>query len=286
MIQKILIGVIGLVLVGAAGYYFLGDSLPSIGEKPLNSATFICDQEKSIKADFYTSKVALTLSDSRTITLPQSISASGARYATESESVVFWNKGDTAFITEGAQGETYSNCEIEVPGQEPRSTYASSTLGISIKYPKSYTLNAGYQYLGFPKKPINGVKVLIPATMATGTNLSMNDTGVSIEQLPRALSCTGDIFIIDNVKATSVTENGVSYSMATTSGAGAGNLYEEMVYAISGSKPCTAVRYFIHSMNIGNFEPGVVREFDRTALLADFDKIRASLVLTATSTTQ
>lgn len=287
MIQKIVIGVIGLILVGAAvGYYLYGDSLSSIGETPLNSAAFVCDQEKTIKADFYESKVALTLSDSRTMTLPQTISASGARYATESESVVFWNKGDTAFITEGAQGETYSNCEIEVPGQEPRSSYASSTMGVSIKYPKSYTLNADYQYLGFLKKPIKGVKVLIPATMATGTNLSMNDTGVSIEQLPRAQSCTGDIFIVDNVKATSVTENGVSYSVATTSGAGAGNLYEEMVYAISGSKPCTAVRYFIHSMNIGNFEPGVVREFDRMALLAAFDKIRASLVVTATSTTQ
>lgn len=287
MIQKIVIGVIGLVLVGAAaGYYLYGDSLPTIGEKPLNSASFICDREKTIKADFYEKKVALTLSDSRTLTLPQTISASGARYATENESLVFWNKGDTAFITEGSQGETYSNCEIEVPGQEPRSSYASSTMGISIKYPKSYTLSADYQYLGFPKKPINGVKVLIPATMATGTNLSNFDTGVSVEQLPRAQSCTGDIFVVDNVKATSVTENGVSYSVATTSGAGAGNLYEEMVYAVSGSKPCTAVRYFIHSTNIGNFEPGVVREFDRTALLAAFDKIRASLVLTSTSTTQ
>lgn len=292
MIQKIVIGVIGLVLVGVAvGYYLYGDSLSSIGETPLNSAAFICDQEKTIKADFYERKVRLMLDDGlntpRTIEVPQLISASGARYGNEDESFVFWNKGDTAFVTEGLQkDETFSNCEAEVPGQEPRSTYASSTMGISIKYPKSYTLGVTYQYTGFPKKPINGVKVLIPATMATGTNVSNFDTGVSVEQLPRAQSCTGDIFVVDNVKATSVTENGVSYSVATTSGAGAGNLYEEMVFALSGSKPCTAVRYFIHSMSIGNFEPGVAREFDREALIAEFDKIRASLVLTSTSTTQ
>jgi membrane-bound inhibitor of C-type lysozyme len=39
------------------------------------------------------------------------LSGSGARYANKDESFVFWNKGDTAFITEGASGEeTYSDC--------------------------------------------------------------------------------------------------------------------------------------------------------------------------------
>lgn len=289
MTQKVLIGVIALVLVGAAGYYFFGGRLPALGEQPLTSAQFICDQEKSIQADFYESKVALVLSDGRTISLPQLVSASGARYGNEDETFVFWNKGDGAVITEGLQSdETYSNCEVEVPGQEPRSTYASSTMGISFKYPKSFTLGVTYQYTGFPKKPISGVKVLIPDRVATGTNVSSQDTGVSIEQLPRALNCTGDIFIVDNVKASTITENGVTYSVATTSGAGAGNFYEEMVYALSGTKPCTAVRYFIHSMNIGNFEPGAAREFDREALIAEFDKIRSSLRITsqpATSTT-
>jgi len=36
---------------------------------------------------------------------------SSRRYANKDESFVFWNKGDTAFITEGASGEeTYSDC--------------------------------------------------------------------------------------------------------------------------------------------------------------------------------
>jgi membrane-bound inhibitor of C-type lysozyme len=218
-------------------------------------------------------------------TLPQLISGSGVRYGNEDESFVFWNKGDTAVITEGPQKqETFSNCEVEVPGQEPRSTYASSTMGISIKYPKSSTLGVTYQYTGFPKKPIVGVKILIPDTMATGTNLASADTGVSVEQLPRAKNCTADIFINANVKAVSLVDDGVAYSVASSTDAAVGNRYEEIVYALSGTKPCTAVRYYLHYMAIENFAPGVAREFDRAAVLAGFDAIRSSLRISATST--
>jgi membrane-bound inhibitor of C-type lysozyme len=45
--------------------------------------------------------------------LPQVISGSGARYANADESFVFWNKGDTAFITEGPDDNdnmTYKDC--------------------------------------------------------------------------------------------------------------------------------------------------------------------------------
>jgi membrane-bound inhibitor of C-type lysozyme len=39
-----------------------------------------------------------------------SISASGARYANKDETFVFWNKGDTTFVTDGK--ETYSGCAV------------------------------------------------------------------------------------------------------------------------------------------------------------------------------
>ncbi len=53
--------------------------------------------------------VALTLSDGRSMTLPHTISADGGRYANAGESIVFWNTGDTAFITEN-NVKTYTNC--------------------------------------------------------------------------------------------------------------------------------------------------------------------------------
>lgn len=170
---------------------------------------------------------------------------------------------------------------IEVLPEVPvLNTYASSTLGITFNYPKGYGLIESYSYEGVSaKKPISGVKITIPETMATGTNLSSYDTGVSIEWLPRAKLCTGDIYLLANVKAQKITENGIDYSVATTTGAAAGNRYEEQVYALATSSPCTAIRYFIHSTVVENYPEGTVREYDRTKLLSDFDKVRQSLIL-------
>jgi len=80
-------------------------------QKPIASATFKCAEDKSIDATFYPDDVDLKLGDSRAMKLPQVISGSGARYANEDESFVFWNKGDTAFVTEGADDKmTFKDC--------------------------------------------------------------------------------------------------------------------------------------------------------------------------------
>lgn len=88
------------------------------------SASFACDGGKKIQAVFTAGAqpaVKLTLSDGRQLTLSQALSASGARYANADESVVFWNKGRTAFIDEGGR-RTYSGCVQTDQGQpSPRS---------------------------------------------------------------------------------------------------------------------------------------------------------------------
>ena len=176
-----------------------------------------------------------------------------------------------------------SKAPVQQPAPQPQematSTYATTTF--SVVYSRDFTADDSHVYDQVnPNKPISGVRFTAPVAMGTGTNLA-NDTYLSVEQLPRAQNCTGDIYLAANVKASEVTESGVKYSLATSSGAAAGNLYEEMVYALSGSSPCTAVRYYIHSTNIGNYATGTV-EFDRAALLAAFDTIRQSLVLGST----
>lgn len=165
------------------------------------------------------------------------------------------------------------------------STYATSTLSgeqaFSIQYPSNFTADETYTYDQFEGKPIAGVSFTIPASLTEGTNLS-SDTYLSVEWLPRARKCTGDIYIVPNVKAMELTVGSTTYSVATTTGAAAGNMYEELVYAIQDSKPCTAVRYYIHSGNIGNYPAegeGAVREFNRGDLLGTFDTIRNSLML-------
>jgi membrane-bound inhibitor of C-type lysozyme len=74
---------------------------------------FTCTGDKWIDATFFPEKVDLTLSDGRTMSVPQAMSASGARYANADESFVFWNKGDTAFVTEGTDpnaAPTFADC--------------------------------------------------------------------------------------------------------------------------------------------------------------------------------
>ena len=78
----------------------------------ITDALFVCDDKKAIGANFHKRGVILNLSDGRNITLPQTISASGARYANSDESFIFWNKGDTAFIDEKGV-RTYENCNVQ-----------------------------------------------------------------------------------------------------------------------------------------------------------------------------
>ncbi|HVV38965.1 MAG TPA: MliC family protein [Candidatus Paceibacterota bacterium] len=281
-LRVIFIGLFAILVLGVGGFY-LWNKLGARTVPPLSSVAYTCDAGKTIQADFYEKSVKIVLSDGREFSLPQMVSSVGDRYTNAEKSIVFERDGDTAHVGEGSSEiPTYSNCTAAGSEAASMGTYtstaASSTPGFTVKYPKTFSLNSAYVNETFPKKPISGIKLTVPETMATGTNLS-SDTGLSVEWLPNARNCTGDIFVAENVKAQKVTENGVSYSVATTSGAGAGNLYEETVYAISGSKPCTAVRYFVHSGNIGNYPAGTVTEFDRAGLMAQFDKIRQSLTL-------
>lgn len=92
---------------------------------PLQTVRYACDQGKSIVAAYFDGpagvaangmpvpggRVSLALSDGRRFDLPQTVSGSGIRYADKAEAIVFWSKGNTAFVQEGpAQTETYAGC--------------------------------------------------------------------------------------------------------------------------------------------------------------------------------
>jgi membrane-bound inhibitor of C-type lysozyme len=84
---------------------------------PFNSVVFKCDGGKTIAAKVEVrpkalGRVKLKLSDrTKTLVLDQTRSGSGARYANKNETFVFWNKGDTAFITENGS-TTFADCVL------------------------------------------------------------------------------------------------------------------------------------------------------------------------------
>lgn len=92
---------------------------------PVATVSYGCAQGKTLIAEYFDGptrtapdgrpipggRVVLTLADGKKLTLPQTLSGSGIRYANEGESFVFWSKGDTAFVEEGlGQAVTYKDC--------------------------------------------------------------------------------------------------------------------------------------------------------------------------------
>ncbi len=148
---RLLILLLTIILISLSAYLLIEkDSTQK------NVYTFTCEDNKSIIATFYPTsdtKVDLVLSDGRKISLPHAISASGARYASADEKIVFWNKGTTAFITEGTS-TTYIGCDTEnnleqsatttkvtaskakvTPSNDGLSGYANSEYNFTLRYP-------------------------------------------------------------------------------------------------------------------------------------------------------
>ncbi|MFA4999621.1 MAG: MliC family protein [Parcubacteria group bacterium] len=117
-----------VVVIGVVIWYFVGkNKITEPAETPPSiTATFVCENDKTIQVTFIEGEsvpvksgeppisgnsAKILLSDGRTFDLPQTISASGARFANEDESFVFWNKGDNATILENGEEVDYLNCK-------------------------------------------------------------------------------------------------------------------------------------------------------------------------------
>jgi len=291
-----------VVAVIAAGIIF-GARLNFLKKGPI-AVSYSCGAGKTVSAVLYEGaakppakpgmpptpggSALVTLGDGRVMTLPQTISADGVRYANADESFIFWTKGNGSLVMEN-NTQTYRGCVLDAkdPGGLP-AVYSASDGGFSIRLPGfatrtsatgGYTVDESYAYqeLG-PDKGIGGVKFTIPAPIAAGTNLG-TDSYVSVEGIPQVTECSAALFLGQSTNLHDVTEGDTTYSTASFVGAAAGNRYEETVYALPGTNPCVAVRYYVHYGVFENYPPGTVRKFDGRALLAQFDQIRRTLIV-------
>ncbi len=299
----LIFGIVVLIAVGVWMVLRIASPAPGSNPKPVVTTqpadvtvAYACDAGIAITATYHpgavippatpgeppksTGTVIVTLADGKKMTLPQAISADGARYANEDESTVFWNKGRGVMYTD-SNSKTSLNCiEVAIDPGGLTETYVSSTRGFSLRYPKGYAVDESYQYQEFgPGKEIAGVKFTIPESVATGTNLA-TDSAISVEEIPNLEVCTADHFLNGVSSSTPIlVEGDVTYSVASSTGAAAGNRYDETVYAIPGTSPCIAVRYTIHYGVFENYPEGSITRFDEQALTDRFDAIRKTLVL-------
>jgi len=153
--------------------------------------------------------------------------------------------------------------------------YEGAAFTVSI--PSGYNVNEAYGHTISPDVAARGVAFTVAASMATGTNLG-SDTRISVETIPTLSACNATAYLDGINHAYTVVEDGKTYSVASSTSAGAGNFYEEIVYVrTDNAGPCPAVRYVLHNTVLANYPAGSVVEFDREALIEEFDKIRLSL---------
>lgn len=105
----VLLIILLIFIISLATWWFLKPKNENVVDQKITTINYTCDDQKNIRANYLNDKVDITLSDNRSISLAQSTSASGVRYTNIDESIVFWEKGETAFIEENGI-ETYSNC--------------------------------------------------------------------------------------------------------------------------------------------------------------------------------
>ncbi len=296
------IALIGIIAVATVGVLIRSYLVPGPSKLVPTRTTYSCKGGKVIVAAYTEGatkpaaspdmpptpggSVALTLSDGRSMTLAQTISADGVRYANPDDSFVFWSKGNGALVLENNEEKSYIGCIMVAP--EPVGTplpqvYSNSGDGFSLRLPGGYITDESYKYQNLgPGKEISGIKFVIPTATATGSNLSQ-DSYISAEEIPQTQDCNAILFLGGvaggQAPIRTLVDGDTTYSVASSTGAGAGNRYEETVYALPGTNPCIALRYYIHYSVFENYPPGTVREFDRAALLAQFDAIRRTLVV-------
>jgi hypothetical protein len=160
-------------------------------------------------------------------------------------------------------------------------TYRDARMGFSISYPDGWQVDRRHIYSALgPGKEIHGVAFHINPGIAAGTNLS-DDSYLAVEVLPNVQPCAAEPFLDDAIDKPRIksNNNGIQWSVLDGADQGAGNIYEETVQAAIGSQPCIATRAFVHSTNIGNYDPGTVKAFSRGKLNATIDKMRHSFRL-------
>ncbi len=160
--------------------------------------------------------------------------------------------------------------------------YKSDLHKFSVQHLQYSGITEGY-YFEFPGSSVRnlGVAFPMPTNFIAGTNLA-SDSRTSIEV---SKECNPVVLVSNpNVKEFSRTIGGYTFRAATSSDAGAGNFYEEHVYATVSPRvagECYVGRLFLHSMNLGiaqDTNPETLL-YDRARMAELFEEMLSTLYL-------
>ncbi len=279
---------LALIIALFGGWYLLSyrTAVAPGGAGTGAAATYYCANSRTIGAVYATSSVALTLSDGRSLALPQTRSGSGARYeaTTTGTDVVFWNKGDNAFLSENGKN-TYDECTAAVitPSDAPGyALYTDPGRTFSFAFPTDFTVGGSAVGLGpgwsAPATTSGMVlaKILVPKSFEPGTNFGDAWFTVGASSDPSAVATCRNTLAGPASSSTPVTFGGMSFTKLEFTGVGAGNIYDTTSYRTVKGGECYAIEYTIHYGNILNYPTGAVKEFDEARVTAALDEVARS----------
>ncbi len=166
--------------------------------------------------------------------------------------------------------EPVSNSQQSSNSQPQLQGYANSTYGVSLQYPADFTFTDA-TYANLDQKI---VQLSLGQSSYPGTNFG--DAGVAIStQSASSLKQCLQINLPENAKGFKETRdiNGTTFSAGQSTGAGAGNIYNSRVYRAYRNNSCYELVETIHTSNIGNYEPGTVKEVGADAVWHRLDQI-------------
>lgn len=286
-----------LILAGAvyAGFQFLNTHKASPGvDAPITqSVSYFCAEDKKVVAVYGENQVTLSLDSGEVLVMPQTVSASGARYESDkmstSTDIVFVTKGDNAHLSVN-DVPTYEDCLAGVAVKEKDNiTFTPASKLFSVSYPQNAFLSGGG--IGFSDNWLNMstssglvlVEITLPRSAYPKTNFSEGvfTLGTSADEQALAECTTGRN--LGSEKGESVVLGGMPYTKFMYSDAGAGNLYETTSYRMQMQGQCYVLEYTIHTTNIGNYSPDQgIKEYDAKKVHDIFEGIVSSVKLSGT----
>jgi hypothetical protein len=159
-------------------------------------------------------------------------------------------------------------------------SYQNNQLGFEMSYPDSFEISMLKQDDFEPS--LDGTGGIVKFTLAeTGftatTNLREVAVAVGVQAEDGASGCAAsEASFASNDELTKLTAlgltetknlHGMIFTREVIADAGAGNLYNQIIYKASKNNQCFELVIFIHSLNIGNFTPGAVREFNFNSVI-------------------
>lgn len=186
-------------------------------------------------------------------------------------------------VKSGGMGTDFTlRVAINPPGKaEQYFTFGDANLGITLTYADFFAPGRIPASLN-NKTNLGFALQLIDTGSYVNTNLGEAYLAVGSSADPQVVSACGqpnNTGGAPEVYVGNVNINGYTFAYSTSTGVGAGNIYDQYIYRAVNNGKCYEAIGFVHYGNIGNYVPGVVKEYDLAGLTQKFNNVLATIQL-------